>query len=156
MKDRDGSEWITFKATARSPGCPPSTSRSRTCGPRSSHTATNWVTITRPKALLESVDILSASDYALGHIEHLILRTKAELPPETLAFGRPAAMDIVHALFHRRGHGAQREGDVLRSQHSSEPVMIRVETVAPQRVYFLRSPGSPRRSLTLTSQPDHR
>ncbi|RSN60687.1 TIGR02391 family protein [Amycolatopsis sp. WAC 04182] len=41
----------------------------------------NWVTITRPKPLLESVDVLSACDYALGRIEDLILRAEAARPP---------------------------------------------------------------------------
>lgn len=34
----------------------------------------DWLTITRPKPMLESVDVLGACDYALGRLEDLILR----------------------------------------------------------------------------------
>ncbi len=64
----------------------------------------NWVTITRPKPMLESVDVLSACDYALGKLEELILRAEAEIPPTVGAEAmHPAAWGPIARLW-RDGH----------------------------------------------------
>ncbi|MEV4709671.1 TIGR02391 family protein [Actinoplanes sp. NPDC049316] len=42
---------------------------------------TNWLTVSRPKPLLEPVDILNAADYAIARLEGLALEAEASRPP---------------------------------------------------------------------------
>ncbi|WP_304451419.1 TIGR02391 family protein [Nocardiopsis sp. YSL2] len=41
----------------------------------------NWQSMTRPKPLVEPKELLHTCDYALGHLEGLILQAEAEMPP---------------------------------------------------------------------------
>ena len=41
----------------------------------------NWLTVSRPKPLLEPVDVLNAADYAVARLEGLALEAEASRPP---------------------------------------------------------------------------
>ncbi len=64
----------------------------------------DWVTITRPKSRMVSVDVLDACDSALGHLDDLILRAEAGLAPGVGAEAmHPAVWGPVARLW-RDGH----------------------------------------------------
>ncbi|WNV87530.1 TIGR02391 family protein [Umezawaea sp. Da 62-37] len=60
----------------------------------------DWVTITRPKSRLVKTDVLDACDYALGHLDDLIRRAEADLPPSAGAEAlHPAVRGLVARMW---------------------------------------------------------
>lgn len=77
----------------------------------------NWQTITRPKPLLEAVDVLGACDQALGRLEGLMLQAEAERPPSV---GVEAMHPVVWGAASR----------LWRDRHFREAVGAAAEAVA--------------------------
>jgi hypothetical protein len=76
-----------------------------------------WQTITRPKPLLEAVDVLGACDQALGRLDGLILQAEAERPP---TMGAEAMHPTVWGAASR----------LWRDRHFREAVAAAAEAVA--------------------------
>ncbi|WP_203708618.1 TIGR02391 family protein [Asanoa iriomotensis] len=76
-----------------------------------------WQTITRPKPLLEVVDVLGACDQALGGLDGLILQAEAERPP---TIGAEAMHPTVWGAASR----------LWRDRHFREAVAAAAEAVA--------------------------
>lgn len=68
---------------------------------------TAWQSMTRPKPLLESVDVLGSVDQMLGRLEALILKAEAEAPPKVGTAGmHPLIWGAAGPLW-RDGHHRQ-------------------------------------------------
>ena len=109
-----------------------------------------WLTITRPKPILEASDVLDACDQALGRLDGLILQAEAERPPSIGAEAmHPTVWGAARRLW-RDGHfreavAAAAEAVVLMVKTRTRRNDI-AETALWQQVFSEREPvaGQPR------------
>ncbi|ROO63039.1 uncharacterized protein Ymh [Micromonospora sp. Llam0] len=119
-----------------------------------------WQTITRPKPLLEAVDVLDACDQALGRLEGLVLQAEAERPP---AVGAEAMHPLVWgsaSRLWRDGHfreavAAAAEAVVLMVKTRTRRNDI-AETALWQETFSIKEPEPGKPRLRWPGDPENR